>query len=490
MRLYFDLDQKKLVSGIGAPTPVKRLEFVRGDDTDLELVFLRDSLVAALVGDAPMIVFVIKVSPGAGVVAQAIADVWSQSEDLIYRGSLDLTGETLDALVGTNKSISLLCELTYTDDAGGPNTSQLVTAVIGGDLYRGDELPPDAPGAPENWLQAQLAGAPEKVFPADGDTIPLNDSAAGGAIKKVTWGSVKARLKTYFDGLYVALTGNQTVSGVKTFASVPKSTGTPGGDATEVLNMRQTIVKGLTFTEPTAVHSRVRREYFSKSGTTTGDIGDWGWESYFTGSGAVAFGAGSFVSGRWLALSTGATSGNYSTIYKRVSTGAQDNNAVKFYLTAAKSGSTASPQVDAAMWVGWDDSAGDNGYWLVGWDLSESPNVRIKLKSSSTAATSVIDTGIAVSALTVAWWPTQVTVTLVGGSFNSAILGGTDSRVIVAANPSSQNMQVLYDAAVTVPEIFNSTLTVRLIARAANAKTVSVGGVEVWHTSPFVVPQG
>lgn len=195
MRLFFDINEKRLVPALGSTAAVRSISFVRGDDTDLEVGFIRDNALVELEG-AFSIVFVIKVTPGPDVVTQAIADVWTLEGDY-YRASLDLTGTTLDALVGTKKTINLLCELTYTDENGGPNTSQLVTAVVGGDLYRGDELPPDAPGVPESWLQAQLSGAPSKNPPVDADTMPLSDSAAGGALRKITFANLRTALNAF-----------------------------------------------------------------------------------------------------------------------------------------------------------------------------------------------------------------------------------------------------------------------------------------------------
>ncbi len=43
--------------------------------------------------------------------------------------------------------------------------------------------------------------------------------ATANALRKITWANIKATLKTYFDTLYVALTGDQTVAGVKSFSS-------------------------------------------------------------------------------------------------------------------------------------------------------------------------------------------------------------------------------------------------------------------------------
>lgn len=60
-----------------------------------------------------------------------------------------------------------------------------------------------------------------KTTPVDADLIAIADSTSSFSLKKLTWANIKATLKTYFDTLYLALTGDQTVDGVKTFSSSP-----------------------------------------------------------------------------------------------------------------------------------------------------------------------------------------------------------------------------------------------------------------------------
>lgn len=50
--------------------------------------------------------------------------------------------------------------------------------------------------------EALIKNATAKTSLADADTLPLSDSAASSATKKITWANIKAAVKTYCDGLY------------------------------------------------------------------------------------------------------------------------------------------------------------------------------------------------------------------------------------------------------------------------------------------------
>jgi hypothetical protein len=51
-----------------------------------------------------------------------------------------------------------------------------------------------------------INGAAEKTTPVDADMLGLMDSAASNVLKKLSWSSIKARLKAYFDTLYPSKT--------------------------------------------------------------------------------------------------------------------------------------------------------------------------------------------------------------------------------------------------------------------------------------------
>lgn len=78
---------------------------------------------------------------------------------------------------------------------------------------------------PSTLIQTQTHAATSKTTPVDADELPLVDSAASNVLKKLTWANLKATLKTYFDTLYIALTGDQTVAGKKSFTGNLLQTG-------------------------------------------------------------------------------------------------------------------------------------------------------------------------------------------------------------------------------------------------------------------------
>jgi len=70
--------------------------------------------------------------------------------------------------------------------------------IVGVNVYQGGSVTNENVGA-------VLTAATAKTTPVDADTIPLTDSAASNALKKVTWANIKATLASYFGTVYAAL---------------------------------------------------------------------------------------------------------------------------------------------------------------------------------------------------------------------------------------------------------------------------------------------
>ena len=69
-------------------------------------------------------------------------------------------------------------------------------------LGEGGTIP--AEQLPDLDYEPPLKDNAAKATPADGDSLPLVDSADGGKTKRVLWSRIKAVLKTYFDPIYAA----------------------------------------------------------------------------------------------------------------------------------------------------------------------------------------------------------------------------------------------------------------------------------------------
>ena len=130
-------------------------------------------------------------------IAQGLAD---------YQGDWISQGYTLGQTVSVS-GIYYICKLTH---ATGQNP------ITGGSIYWNLAL--------GNWnlkVDTNMSGYTSKTIPIDADLLALSDSTSTFGIKKLTWANIKATLKTYFDTLYVTLSGNQTIADIKTFTSSP-----------------------------------------------------------------------------------------------------------------------------------------------------------------------------------------------------------------------------------------------------------------------------
>ena len=146
----------------------------------------------------------------------------------VNNGGIDYALTHKDANSSFNANV-FPTTLTADRDINWPNAAG--TIALTNDSRFTDERVPTAAG-----LAAKITAATSKATPVDADEIPLADSAASFGLKKLTWANLKATVKTYFDTLYVALTGNQTIAGDKTFSGQTELTGQAATNSTSAMN--------------------------------------------------------------------------------------------------------------------------------------------------------------------------------------------------------------------------------------------------------------
>lgn len=290
-------------------------------------------------------------------------------------------------------------------------------------------------------------------------------------------------------GEFVDLENPQTVSGVKTFASSPRSTGEPDDDTSLLTRKQAGLLKFPHLNPAGSWFIRERMEYFANGGTESGNIGELG----FSSSGAISYGgAYAFPTGRTVVLITGSTTDDSIGIFKPFATQIERLTALSCYFVTDFPSSATSAINDCAVWVGWGNGhlSGAAGWLLVGWDTAISPNFLIRKKGDLDAVETVVDTGVPVPTNATYWYP-HFAIDIIGNQINNDYLGGGDLvRVIITANTSGMGMSVLYDGT-TAPSqpIYTTGPIAEVITRGAQAKRIQMIGFEFRHASGFFLAQ-
>lgn len=111
------------------------------------------------------------------------------SKGLVTGGSDATTADIADS---TDKRYITDVQQTLLGNTSGINSGNETTTTIG----------------------ALINGATTKTTPVDVDQVGLMDSAASNVLKKLSWASIKATLKTYFDTLYATVTHSHTTGDI------------------------------------------------------------------------------------------------------------------------------------------------------------------------------------------------------------------------------------------------------------------------------------
>jgi hypothetical protein len=244
------------------------------------------------------------------------------------------------------------------------------TIAYTNDAAMTDERVPTSAG-----LASKITGATSKSTPVDADELPLADSAASYGLKKLTWSNLKATAKTYFDGLYVALTGNQTVAGVKTFSDNAIFSGDLTVDGTTFKvnsTTNQTLVTAGSKTVPTIAW---------EADTDTGIFFGGDGSLWYTANGSAVWGAAAAnVLGLSNGVRLGFSVGDISTAAADAYIGRAGANSLRIYDGASTDGTlqVGTLTVGSGTWNGSTISGAELGHLqaqvLLLWAMDYAPS--------------------------------------------------------------------------------------------------------------------
>lgn len=133
-------------------------------------------------------------------IAQAVAN---------YQGDWTSKGYTLGQTVSVS-GVYYICKLTHLTGQNPTDVSSLYwNLAIGNWNLKADKTELNLK------IDKDISGYASKTTPADEDLIPLSDSDSSFEIKKLSWSNLKATLETYFDTLYLAISGYPAFSATK-----------------------------------------------------------------------------------------------------------------------------------------------------------------------------------------------------------------------------------------------------------------------------------
>jgi hypothetical protein len=291
------------------------------------------------------------------------------------------------------------------------------------------------------------------------------------------WANVTTVVKT---------TGNQVISGLKQFATSPRSTGNADAD-TSLITRKQVDLRRLRATRPLDRWMlRERLEYFVRGSTASGDIGEWGWTSSVGAGGSLSYGGtGAFATGRTVQLSTGGTINTTVEVRKAIGSTMERASILSMFLEIDPvAAGTTSPITNAAVWFGWNDGGAFGRHVMAGWDTAEHENFQIKVRGSYDAEETVIDTEVPLASMVPPYWPVSIVLDVIGSFINDQVLGNTEAhRISLLTSVDWIEILERYTATVPASQIDGTNIFCRITNRAATNKVIRLTGVEVLHGS-------
>lgn len=154
MQIFIDIDSRKLIRGVANSQPVTTLDFKRGDDTTLEVIFVRSNLQKEL-ATGTVIAFGVKNDgefDGVPLVYDNDFTKTGTGATTVYTATPSFNTAPLNALLNLDsdtandkKMVTLMGEITWLDGVSGAITSsETFTVRVFNDVIRGDEAAPAA----------------------------------------------------------------------------------------------------------------------------------------------------------------------------------------------------------------------------------------------------------------------------------------------------------------------------------------------------------
>jgi hypothetical protein len=190
VKLYVSLDQLQLIEGPGLTNPVSALRFKRGDESRLEVVFLRGSQ-AVILGDPALLAIQFGAKERGKFHASYLVHAadWTMpatgAEPPTYACAANFNTTELNSAMGVGgdtelSEITLMGEITWSVGSGEPTSTRTFLVVVENDVNRGTEGVPTSanppyPAANQIALLAQVTPILRSVAqgPPDAGVTPM-----------------------------------------------------------------------------------------------------------------------------------------------------------------------------------------------------------------------------------------------------------------------------------------------------------------------------
>jgi hypothetical protein len=182
MKLYWDIENQTLVTGVNDPQPVTRLSVVLRDRVDVELRTVRKAGSGSNIYEAVdlaagrSVYFGAKLASALDAAHSIVAAVWTRTDTGVYTAVWNIGQENLVSQVGSSSEVTLLGEFTQVDEAGDNYGSTQFDVVVKPDVTRGTETP----------VAALYAGCLVVQVVEDGQKVILIQNTDGVVYQRLT----------------------------------------------------------------------------------------------------------------------------------------------------------------------------------------------------------------------------------------------------------------------------------------------------------------